>query len=224
MKVYAAAIPAYNAAYSVADVVRRTRAILPRVIVIDDGSTDGTGDEARNAGAQVHAFPRNEGKGSALRAAFEILFAQDVDGVVTVDADGQHVPEEIPRLLERASEIDLVLGTRDHLFGGMSPLRAASNRLSSRAISLLAGRRLPDIQTGFRVYSRRLFQEAGFPEKRFDAESAVVVRAVRLGLSIASVPVRLAQVDGRAHSHYRPVVDSLRIARGVCWARFAPLP
>jgi glycosyltransferase involved in cell wall biosynthesis len=219
MKSYAAAIPAYEAAPSIGDVVRRTLPILSHVLVVDDGSKDVTAEEARRAGAEVHRFPANRGKGAALLAAFEILFARGVEGVVTLDADGQHIPEEIPRLLDVAVNADLVLGTREHLFGAMSRLRRVSNRLSSGAISLAAGRRLSDVQTGFRFYSHHLFATTGFPERRFDAESAVVVRAARLGLRIATVPVRLAFADGRTTSHYRPVVDSLLIARAVVRAR-----
>src|SRR5204862_5732348 len=88
----AAAIPAYQARPSVADVVRRTRAVLPEVLVVDDGSTDGTGAAAAEAGAEVAAHPVNRGKGAALATAFTTLFGRGCDAVVTLDADGQHVP------------------------------------------------------------------------------------------------------------------------------------
>jgi glycosyltransferase involved in cell wall biosynthesis len=215
----AAAIPAYDAVHSVGAVVGRTLAIVPNVLVIDDGSRDGTAEAARAAGAEVHVVPTNRGKGAALRAAFEILFSRGFTGVVTLDADGQHLPEEIPRLLSAAPEADLVLGTRDHLFAEMGLVRRFSNRLSSRAISLAAGRPISDVQTGFRLYSRGLIERTGFPEARFEAESAVVVRAVRLGLRVATIPVRLGNADGRATSHYRPIVDSVRIAAAVIRAR-----
>lgn len=215
----AAAIPAYDAARSVGAVVGRTLVILPNVLVVDDGSRDGTAEAARAAGGEVHVLPTNRGKGAALRAAFEILFSRGFTGVVTLDADGQHLPEEIPRLLAAAPEADLILGTRDHLFAEMGVVRRFSNRLSSRAISLAAGRAISDVQTGFRLYTRGLIERTGFPEPRFEAESAVVVRAVRLGLRVATIPVRLGHADGRATSHYRPIVDSVRIAGAVIRAR-----
>jgi glycosyltransferase involved in cell wall biosynthesis len=217
----AAAIPAYEAAHSVGSVVTRTRAVIENVLVIDDGSNDGTAEAARSAGAEVHVFPENRGKGAALREAFSILFSRGFTGVVTIDADGQHLPEEAPRLLEVADRADLVLGTRDHLFKEMGKVRRMSNRLSSRAISWAAGQAISDVQTGFRFYARDLIERTGFPESGFEAESAVVVRAVRRGLRVMTTPVRLGRADGRSTSHYRPILDSLRIAAGVLHARYS---
>ena len=216
----AVTIPAYQAALSVGDVVRRAVAIRETVLVVDDGSTDGTAAAAAAAGARVISHPSNRGKGAALRTAFTDLFGRGFDAVITVDADGQHLPEEIPVLLSAASEgPGLIIGGREHLFAQMSPVRRTSNRLSSRAISLVAGCRLADVQSGFRYYRRELIEATGFPEARFDAESAVVVRAIRHGFQVVAVPVRLGFADGRTTSHYRPVRDSLRIAGSVARAR-----
>jgi glycosyltransferase involved in cell wall biosynthesis len=219
----AATIPAFQAAPSVGSIVSRTRELLPELLVVDDGSRDATAEEARRAGAEVVSFAENKGKGCALRYAFELLFARGVEAVITLDADGQHLPEEIPKLLAHADEADLVIGGRELLFEEMSRLRRTSNRLSSSAISFAAGTRLGDVQSGFRLYTRRLIETTGFPESRFDAESAVVVRAARRGLRILSVPVRLGFADGRLTSHYRPLIDSLRIARAVVAARWEVL-
>lgn len=217
----AAVIPAYNAAPSVGEIVRRTISKVDEVLVVDDGSTDRTGHEARAAGGEVLVQKINCGKGAALRQAFGILFRKGYEGVVTLDADGQHLPEEIPKLIALWEKgPDLVLGSRDHLFEEMSGVRKASNGISSRLISFAAGQRVGDVQTGFRIYRRRLIEDCGFPEDRFEAESAVVVRAARRGFELASVPIHLGFADGRCTSHYRPVIDSLRIARAVIGARF----
>ena len=217
----AVAIPAYDAGSSVADVVQRALTVVPNVLVVDDGSRDDTGRVASRAGAEVISHSQNLGKGAALRMAFSVLFGRGFEAVVTVDADGQHLPEEIPKLIERWGQGgDLVMGARDHLYSEMSRVRRASNTLSSRAISFIAGVDLRDCQTGFRLYTRRLFETTGFPEPRFEAESAVIVRAARRGLPILTVPVRLGFADGLSTSHYRPVIDSLRIASAVARARY----
>jgi glycosyltransferase involved in cell wall biosynthesis len=221
---FAVTIPAYQAGPSVGEVVRGSLALADEVLVIDDGSTDDTAEAARRAGARVISQPENRGKGAALALAFRDLFPRGFEVVVTVDADGQHLPSEIPKLFAVEPGADMVLGIRDHLFAQMSRVRRASNRLSSRIISAVAGIDLPDIQTGFRAYSRRLIETVGFPETRFEAESAVVVRAGRNGFKVVTVPVKLGFADGRTTSHYRPLVDSLRIARAVLRARFEGNP
>jgi len=221
----AVAIPAFEAHASIAAVVRRSLALGAHVVVVDDGSRDGTGAAARACGVPVLVHADNLGKGRALKTAFDHLFADGFDVVVTIDADGQHPPEELPKLLApwRAGA-DLVLGTRAHLYGAMSRVRRASNGTSSWLISHVAGATLPDCQTGFRLYTKRLVEAIGFPEPRFEAESAVLVRAVRSGFRVVGVPVRLDEADGRATSHYRPIVDSLRIAGAVARARLEARP
>ncbi len=225
----AIAIPAFQAGPYVAEVAERAQAMagsigeISHVLVVDDGSTDETAANARACGCEVVSHSRNLGKGVALRTAFDTLFPRGFDAVITLDADGQHLPEELPKLMSAFEPgVDLVLGTRSHLFEGMSFLRRWSNRFSSRAISFAAGRTLSDVQTGFRIYTRTLLESVPMIGDRFEAESAIVVRAARAGLRINSVPIELGFADGRHTSHYRPLTDSLQIARAVIGARFQP--
>lgn len=216
----AVAIPAYDAAPTVEDVVRRARRVLPSVLVVDDGSRDATAGAAARGGAQVLRHPGNRGKGAALRTAFEHLFAKGFDAVATIDADGQHAPEEIPVLARGWQDgLDLVLGCRRAHFAAMCRIRRASNIVSSRWIGWMAGTTIADVQCGFRLYTRRLIDAVGFPEPGFEAESAVVVRAVQAGFRVGAVPIRRVIADGRATSHFRPLRDSWRIFRGVLCAR-----
>jgi len=220
-----AVIPAYEAAPSVGEIVRRTIEQNLEVIVVDDGSSDDTAAVAEAAGATVLSHDSNQGKGAALRTAFSRIAGRNFAGVVTLDADGQHLPEEIQKLEQAWREgADLVLGTRDHLFRDMSRVRQTSNSLSSQLISFAAGAQLSDVQTGFRIYSRDLLLAVEFVGDGFEAESAVVVRAARQGFEISAVPVELGFADGRCTSHYRPLVDSLRIAGGVIRARLEKVP
>ena len=221
----AATIPAYQAAPSVGEVVRGTLRFVPEVLVMDDGSTDATAEEARRAGARVLSLPCNRGKGAALAGGLRRPVRPRLR---RRDHSRRRRPAPAggdPQAARAAAEQggDLVLGIRDHLFGNMSGMRRASNRLSSKAISFAAGQRLSDIQTGFRLYSRRLVETVGFPGARFEAESAVVVRAARRGFKVVTVPVRLGFADGRTTSHYRPLLDSLRIAGAVTRARLEML-
>ena len=213
-------IPALDAAQWIEDVVRRSLAQRLPVWVVDDGSTDGTGMIAEKAGAKVLRHRRNRGKGGALSTGFEVIFQYGCDTVITIDADGQHLPEDVPMFLDVAADgADLILGCRARLFSKMAPVRRSSNRLSSFVIASVAGVPLEDVQCGYRLYTRALIENVGFPESGFEAESAVIVRAARAGAAIKTIPIELGFVDGRPTSHYRPIVDSLRIARGVARSR-----
>jgi glycosyltransferase involved in cell wall biosynthesis len=196
-----------------------------RLIVVDDGSSDRTATLARDAGARVVRHPTNMGKGAALRTGFELALTRRIDGVVTLDADGQHLPSEIPKLVDRwrKTEAGLVIGSRAHLFEGMLPRRRLANRFSAWSISIMAGVRVHDSQSGFRLYSSRFLHEVEFESSRFDAESEMIVIGARKGFRIAETPIDLGFVEGTVTSHYRPLLDTLRIARIVVVARARPV-
>jgi glycosyltransferase involved in cell wall biosynthesis len=206
-------IPALNANPTIARIVTEARSVYEDVLVVDDGSSDGTGAAAATAGAQVVRHEVNQGKGAALSTAFAWALERGYEAVVTLDADGQHVPSEIPRFIDRwrATGADLVIGSRRHLFGGMVRRRRMANIFSANAISFAAGRKIDDPQSGFRLYSANLLRNVQLKGTRFDAESEVIVRAGRQGMKIESIPIGLAFVDGLQTSHYRALVDTFRI-------------
>jgi len=209
MKVLAL-IPALNAERTLPRVLEDTRKQLEPVIVIDDGSSDRTGDVARAGGAIVLRHDVNRGKGAALKTGFAWALEHGYDGVITLDADGQHLPSEIPKFL--AASGDLIIGGRAHLFQHMLPRRRNANRFSAWCISKCAGVRIPDSQSGFRFYSARLLRELKLRADGFDMESEVIVRAGRGGFTIVTIPIELGFVDGISTSHFKPLKDTLRIA------------
>jgi glycosyltransferase involved in cell wall biosynthesis len=219
-RVVAVVIPAYQAAATIADVVTRTHRAAPAatVYVVDDGSRDGTGEEAgkREAeggrGATVLVHPRNLGKGAALATGIAAALAHGAAVIVTLDADGQHPPEEIPRLVAPvlARTADLVLGARERS-GTMPWGRRCTNWLSAALASRVGGSPVPDAQTGFRALSRRAAETVRPREHRYDFETAFLLEALARGLAVRSVLVPTVY-EGRP-SHFRHWRDTWRLAR-----------
>jgi glycosyltransferase involved in cell wall biosynthesis len=205
--VIVAVIPGYNEGPRIGQVVQAAAAHLP-VFVVDDGSSDHTAAEARSAGATVIEQRPNQGKGAALRAGFRRAIAEGADAVLTLDADGQHDPAEIPSFLAAwAAEPrpDLVIGRRN--FRAMPPIRRLSNVLGGRALSWAVGRPIPDNQSGYRLVGRRIMEATlGSDEQGFEFEVEMITSSIRLGGTIAWVPIRT--IYG-APSHIRPL-DHLR--------------
>jgi glycosyltransferase involved in cell wall biosynthesis len=214
-------IPAYNASRTVGDVVKACRDVVSNVVVIDDGSRDDTAAAAKSAGADVVSHPKNRGKGGALKSGFAWALEHGYDAVITLDADGQHLPREIPKFLRAREETraDLIIGGRAHLFGEMLPRRRLANRFSAWSIAMASGARITDSQSGFRLYSANLLRHLRLRTDGFDMESEVIVHAGRRGFKVLTIPIDLGFVDGISTSHYKPLKDTLRIAWTVTRAR-----
>lgn len=214
----AAIIPAFNAQRTLPPVVEEALKYIEPVIVVDDGSSDSTGDVARAAGAMVLRHEKNRGKGAALKTAFEWAIENNFDAVITLDADGQHLPSEIPKFLA-VRDADLVIGGRAHHFGQMVPRRRTANRISAWCIAKAAGVPVSDSQSGFRRYSTRFLRAVKLHTDGFDLESEVIVLAGKRGFRIITIPIDLGFVDGVSTSHFKPLKDVLRIAWTVARAR-----
>lgn len=207
-------IPAYQTAATLAAVVAGVRRAAPtaRVIVVDDGSTDGTGDAARGTGARVLVHARNRGKGAALATGIEAALASGAQIIVTLDADGQHPPDEIPRIAGPvlAGQADLVLGARART-GAMPLGRRCTNWLSAALAARVGGQGVPDAQTGFRAFSRTVAEAVRPPERHYDYETAFLLGALVRGFRVRSLPI--ATIYAEAGSHFRPWADTWRVAR-----------
>jgi glycosyltransferase involved in cell wall biosynthesis len=221
--VIVALIPGYNEAPRIGAVVEATLRHLP-VIVVDDGSADGTAEVARAAGATVIEQRPNQGKGAALRTGFRHALAGGAEAILTLDADGQHDPAEIPSFLaawtippaDQEPRPDLVIGRRN--FRAMPPTRRLSNELGRRAFSWAVGRAIADNQSGYRLVSRRLAERAlASDEPGFAFEVEQITTCIRLGGTIAWVPIRT--IYAGAPSHIRPIAHLREFIRIVRQAR-----
>jgi glycosyltransferase involved in cell wall biosynthesis len=217
-----ALIPGYQEGPRIAAVVRAADERLP-VVVVDDGSTDDTADQAEQAGATVLRQVPNQGKGAALRAGFRYALDAGADAVVTLDADGQHDPAEIGAFLAafEAARPELIIGRRD--FAAMPVARRISNTIGGAVFSAAVGRRVPDNQSGYRLIGRQLMRALlDSDEHGFGFEVEMIARCIALGLPIAWVPIRT--IYAGEPSHIRPLEhltgflrvsrDARRIVRG----------
>jgi glycosyltransferase involved in cell wall biosynthesis len=206
-------IPAYEAAATVGEVVRRCLRHVPRVLVVDDGARDATAREALRAGADVLRHGANRGKGAALASGFARALASGWEAAVCLDADGQHDPSEIPALVDawRRNGWDVVVGNRLGDPSGMPLARLATNRVTSRIVSALARQGIADSQCGYRLVSARAMSKVRPAARRYAMEGEFLIRAARSGLRIGQVPVRSRYAGGA--SHIRPLSDTLCFLR-----------
>ena len=206
----AAVIPAFNEEKHIGDVVRRTRAKLDHVLVVDDGSSDATASEARTAGADVIAHSENRGKGEAIKTGLRHWLDRQSTWIFILDADAQHRPEEIDHFLNAASASDakMFIGNRMNDVSRMPLLRRIVNRYMSKKISRACGQNISDTQCGFRMLHRQLIPELLSGADRFDYETEMLIIASRKGFRIESIPITTVYCDEVSSIH--PMRDTLR--------------
>jgi uncharacterized protein (DUF2062 family) len=205
-------IPCYNHAVTVATVVHSALA-YGDVIVVDDGSTEQLPDLS---GARVIRFEKNLGKGAALRAGFAAAQAAGCTHAITMDADGQHVAEDIAHFLELAERLPeaLGVGVRDFVAAGAPKGRRRTNAFSNFWFRVETGLQLTDTQCGFRCYPLALVNRLRIRSERYAFELEALVRAAWSGARLVPVAVQCSyRPEQVRRSHFRPLVDTLRISR-----------
>jgi glycosyltransferase involved in cell wall biosynthesis len=208
-----ALIPAFNEAPYIGKVVKGVLQHVAEVVVIDDGSVDGTADIARAAGATCLQQPGNCGKASALRTGIAFAREHNFDYVITLDGDGQHLPEDIPVMLRVAEQTgaDLVIGARCFDRALMPSSRYFSNTIGSRLASALVGCEIRDSQSGFRLFRLDKLDGAKLRSRCYELEMEILIKMARSGCTIAHAPVRMIYGDGQTRSKMKPVRDTVRV-------------
>ncbi len=208
----AALIPAYYEEKNIREVATRTARQLDCVLVVDDGSSDRTSDEARAAGVLVEKHATNAGKGAAIKTGLRALLGRgEIEFILILDGDGQHLPEEVPHFLTAANETGapFVVGNRMGDVRTMPFVRKCTNRYMSWTISRVIGQRVPDTQCGFRLFHRSLAAEFLATESTaFDFETEMLAIAARKGCAIAAAAV--STVYGDEVSKINPLRDTLK--------------
>jgi glycosyltransferase involved in cell wall biosynthesis len=225
-----AVIPAYEEAGTIGGIVRRAIPHVEEVYVVDDGSSDETSDRAAEEGATVIRMAENGGKAASLITGFRRAIADGAEGIVTLDGDGQHCPEDIPRLVDqwRLDRNLIVIAARTLNLEAFPSARLKANRFANFWISWAAGFPVTDSQSGFRLYPAPLLAPLSptlSRRKGFVFESEILIDAGRRGSRVRTVPIEAIYAEGARPSHFRPVYDITQItlmvagkllSRGMC--------
>ena len=216
----AVVIPAYNEAATVAGVVRDVLEHADTVIVVDDGSTDGTADALENLPVVLLRNESNLGKSASMVRGFEAALERSVDAVITLDADGQHPVEAIPRLIEAAEEYpgDIIIAARMEGRDQMPASRRFGNRQADFWISWAAGYPIRDTQSGYRLYPAELLRREVVEDRArrgFVFESEVLIDAAPVGCYARCIPIETIYGSSPRDSHYRAAPDTARIIQMV---------
>ncbi len=210
-------IPSYNAGRHLRGVVEKTAHHVPisQIIVVDDGSVDDTFETAKQTGAVVLQHRINLGKGAALKTGLKRVAEMGLDYAITLDADGQHNPDEIPKFLEceLATNADIIVGNRMAEPKNMPGDRVFANKATSLFVSLRTGVKVPDSQNGYRLIKTSMFQklEPNLKAVKYEAESEILIKAAGAGARIESVPVET--IYASEVSSVNPWIDTARFLR-----------
>ena len=201
-------IPAFNEEGAIGKLVRKTLSYVDSVVVCDDGSSDNTAKEAKNSGAYVIIHDENRGKGSALKSLFEHARHSSADIIVTIDGDGQFMPEEIKKLtkpiIEKTS--DIVVGYRFDNDTEMPSYRKIGNKILDHATNIATSIPIRDTQSGFRAYSKNAIELIESSNDGFTADSEILIDASKHGLRISEEKITVIYDTGRRTSTKNPIL------------------
>ena len=207
-------VPTYNNEKTIGGIIRGILDMGLPVLTVNDGSTDGTSSIIAQFPIDRIEFPKNRGKGRAIRSALKWAHKKNFDWLITIDADGQHNPADISRFIEKIKESTgkIIIGKRD--FGENVPKKSRFGRgWSNMWIRIASGGNTPDSQSGFRAYPTSELTRLKFFGSRYEFEIEVLVRAVWAGLELDSVDVSVRYFQGNERvSHFRPLLDNFRIS------------
>jgi glycosyltransferase involved in cell wall biosynthesis len=213
-----------NEAPTIAAIVRAARTYVP-VIVVDDASDDGSGQLAAGAGATVITLSRHHGKGAALRRGFAAALRCGAANIITLDGDGQHEPDDIPRFLaaSRRWRGNIIIGNRLAAATDMPRHRLQAIQVGSFWINWMGECNVQDTQSGFRLYPAALLQSLSLKHGGFLLESEILLKAGQAGYVMREIPIRPIYGAGQ-RSHYRPCRDGALAVAYLCYRglRFWP--
>jgi glycosyltransferase involved in cell wall biosynthesis len=215
-------IPAYNEGETVRDVVGQVLKFCPKVIVVDDASTDATAQEVADLPITLLRNEQNLGKGRSLWKGIQTALESGAEAVLTLDADGQHHPEDIPAMLQAGREQPncIIIGSRLLNLSSFPFMRRMANGFANFWISWACAHVIVDSQSGFRLYPRDLFTNLRISSRKdrgFVFESEILIEGAKQGYLTMPVPIRAVYPRDARPSHYRALLDSLQIARMVTW-------
>ncbi|MDX1411408.1 MAG: glycosyltransferase [Nitrospirales bacterium] len=213
-------IPAYNEFPTIRDIVRRALRILPNIIVVDDGSDDGTSEALEGLNVTILRNVQNSGKAASLWRGFQYALQNGAKYIITLDGDGQHSPEDIPKLIRAAKNANncLIIGARTRDWRSIHNPRVLANRIADFWISWAAGASVQDTQSGLRLYPKGLLEKIDIKHgkaRSFVFESEVLIKASRLGFAPVCVPIKALPRHPSRKSYFHPVLDVWRITRMV---------
>jgi len=223
-------IPVYNEEKNISQVIKKCASYRLDIIVVDDGSTDRTAKVVKKL-KQSNKYPliflqhpKNKGKGAALKTGLQYVMEKGYQGVITIDGDAQHDPQEIKKFLKMIAreKPDLIIGSRFQNHQGMPFIRLATNYITSWIISGLAGKKVEDVQSGFRYISHKVIKNIELRTRNFDTEPELILKACWLNYQVKNIPISTIYHEDSV-SEVNKFTDTLKffrlVIKSLAWRR-----